>query len=142
MSQLSENAGYLMSNLLEKIYEAAEPPHKFHPAWRFISDDEEDLPEPPPHGPYVLSELTEWAKETLSRGNRFRLYSYQMKSLVGQIYIPSISIDDLDSDVVDELQRFFSENAQWLFEGNKLTFRDKIPILKKMNLSDPPKDFI
>jgi hypothetical protein len=119
MSHLSENASYLMSNLLTKVYEAATPPHKFHPAWCFITDDEDDLPEYPPEEPYVLSELTEWAQETLSRGNRFRLWSYQMKSLEGRVYCQH----EIDSDVIEELKLFFSENPQWLFEGTKLTFR-------------------
>ncbi len=110
MSQLSNEANELMYLLLKQMKKMAEPPCKFHPGWRFVSDDEDDLPEDPPDEPYDLAKLTEWAEETLSRGNRFLLWNYQLKYLSGQTITYHY---DEGQDPVAELKSFFSSNTQW-----------------------------
>lgn len=143
MPELSEHARFLMSKFLDQIADFAAPPDKFHHAWCFVSDiyDEENRPENPPHGPYVLSDLTKWAQESLTRGNRFRLYSYQLKKLVGCVYLPDEHDDnnfdfeynyDSDSLALNDLKIFFAEDPRWEFTGQALKFHAKIPIKKKL----------
>jgi hypothetical protein len=137
MSELSEHASYLISKFLDEMADFAAPPHKFHHAWCFVSDDEEDRPEHPPSGPYILSELTKWARESQARSNRFRLYSYQLKKLVGCVYPPDEYDDntfdyDADSQALNDLKIFFAGDPHWEFTGQALKFHAKIPIKKKL----------
>jgi hypothetical protein len=133
MSKLSDEANHLIYQLLKQMHEMAGPPHKFDPSWCFITDDEDDLPESPPDDPYDLVKLTEWATETLSRGNRFRLWNYQLKHLSANIITYHY---EEGQDPIKELHSFFSSNPRWSLRPVhpfvRLDFFAKIPLVKKL----------